>query len=164
MKVITSIRMAFAMSLLFISSMACKKEDATTSSPIVGKWLLYQLAEDDNNNQKIDESEWLVLKKADYDNLKNIGILVETVFEGNGTGYTIDYDGEKEPFKWGIKADGTFYTEDTDPPIPGFTKNPNTTDVLYIDSNGDLREDRAAQVISLGITTIVPTGLKFKRN
>jgi hypothetical protein len=57
MKVITSIRLAFVMSLmslLFISSIACKKDSILDSTaPIVGKWLMIEAAEDNNNKKAI---------------------------------------------------------------------------------------------------------------
>jgi hypothetical protein len=167
MKVMTSIRLACAMSLMslfFMSSISCKKENTTSGSPIVGSWLLYQGADDDNNDEKIDESEWRLFTKDDYDLFKSMGFTGETVFEGDGTGYLVTTTGGKDPFKWSTKADGTFKFEDTGTTSSIFTTNPNSTQKLYIDSNGDLREDVVSNVTSLGIVTIVPTGLKFKRN
>lgn len=131
MKVITSIRLAFAMSLmslLLVSSISCKKENNTANSPIVGSWLIYQGADDDNNNGKIEDSEWHVFTKADYDLYKSLGFTGETVFKGDSTGYLVTTKGGQEGFKWSIKADGNFKIEDSGSGVGGvFSADPNDT-------------------------------------
>jgi hypothetical protein len=168
MKVITSIRLACAMSLmslLFISSISCKKENTTSGSPIVGSWLIYQGADDDNNNGKIEDSEWQLFTKADYDLYKSLGFTGETVFKGDGTGYLVTTKGGQETFNWNIKADGTFKIEDNGSGISSvFSADPDDTETLYIDAKGDLRNDIVRKVTTFGVVTVVPSGIKFKRN
>lgn len=168
MKVITSIRLAFAMSLmslLLVSSISCKKENSTANSPIVGSWLIYQGADDDNNNGKIEDSEWQLLTKADYDLFKSLGFTGETVFKGDGTGYLVTTNGGQEIFKWSIKADGNFQLEDSGSNLGGiFTASPDDTETIYVDAKGDLRNDITRNVTSLGIVTKVVSGIKYKRN
>jgi hypothetical protein len=168
MKVKISIRLAFVMSLmslLFMSSISCKKNDTLANSPIVGSWLMYQGADDDNNNGKIEDSEWHVFTKADYDLFKSLGFTGEVVFNGDGTAKLIPTQGTADLFKWTTKADGTFTISEVNSSSSSvFTSSPGDSEILYIDSKGDLRNDVVREVSSAGIVTKVVSGIKFKRN
>jgi hypothetical protein len=170
MKVIISIRIACAMSLMsliFISSISCKKENALASSPIVGSWLLYQSGEDVNQNGKLEASEWHIFTKDDYDILNVFGITGEVVFNGDGTGKLVPTKGNTDVilFKWSIKADGTYSISDVDPNSGVFSKvEPGDTETLYIDAKGDLTEEAVRKFTTLGVVSTVASGNKYKRN
>jgi hypothetical protein len=170
MKVITSIRMACAMSLMlliFISSISCKKENALANSPIVGSWLLYQSGEDINQNGKLEASEWRIFTKDDYDILSVFGITGEVIVNGDGTGKLVSTAGNTDVilFKWSIKADGTYSISDVDPNSGVFSKvEPDETQTLYIDAKGDLTEEAVRKFTTLGVVSTVASGNKYKRN
>ncbi len=162
-----SIRLASGLMLLvllFLSTVSCKKDNNTSNSPIVGSWLMYQGADDDNSNGKIEDSEWRVFTKDDYELIKSLGFTGEVVFNGDGTAKLIPTTGAAEVFKWSTKADGTFQIEDTNATSTLFSSDPSDIDKLYIDSNGDLRDESVRNVTSLGVVTVVASGLKFKKN
>jgi hypothetical protein len=170
MKVITSIRLACAMSLMslfFISSISCKKENSLASSPIVGRWLIYQSGEDDNQNGKLEASEWRIFTKNDYDILSTFGITGEVILNGDGTGKLVSSPGITDviEFKWSIKADGTYSISDADPNSSVFAKpEPGETQTLYIDAKGDLTEETVRKFTTLGVVSTVASGNKYKRN
>jgi hypothetical protein len=170
MKVITSIRMASAMSLMsliFMSSISCKKENALASSPIVGRWLIYQSGEDDNQNGKLEASEWRIFTKNDYDILSTFGITGEVILNGDGTGKLVSSPGITDviEFKWSIKADGTYSISDVDPNSGVFSKvEPGDTETLYIDAKGDLTEEAVRKFTTNGVVSTVASGNRYKRN
>jgi hypothetical protein len=170
MKVITSIRMASAMSLMsliFMSSISCKKENALASSPIVGSWLLYQSGEDINQNGKLEASEWRIFTKNDYDILSTFGITGEVILNGDGTGKLVSSPGITDviEFKWSIKADGTYSISDVDPNSGVFSKvEPGDTETLYIDAKGDLTEEAVRKFTTNGVVSTVASGNRYKRN
>jgi hypothetical protein len=170
MKVITSIRLAYAMSIMslfFITSVSCKKENSTSNSPLVGSWLLYQSGEDVNQNGKLEASEWRIFTKNDYDILSTFGITGEVILNGDGTGKLVSSPGITDviEFKWSIKADGTYSVSDVDPNSGVFSKvEPGDTETLYIDSKGDLTEEAVRKFTTLGVVSTVASGNKYKRN
>jgi hypothetical protein len=170
MKVITSIRMASAMSIMslfLMFSVSCKKENSTSNSPIVGSWLLYQSGEDANQNGKLEASEWHIFTKDDYDILSTFGITGEVILNGDGTGKLVSSPGITDviEFKWSIKADGTYSISDADPNSSVFAKpEPGETQTLYIDAKGDLTEETVRKFTTLGVVSTVASGNRYKRN
>jgi hypothetical protein len=167
MKVITSIRFACAMLLLLVSSISCKKENSTANSPIVGSWLIYQSAEDSNQNGKLESNEWRIYTKDDYDILSLFGITGEVILNGDGTGKLVSSPGITDVigFKWSIKADGTYSISDADPNSGVFAKpEPDETQTLYIDAKGDLTEETVRKFTTLGVVSTVASGNRYKRN
>jgi hypothetical protein len=168
MKVITSIRMAFAMSLMslfLMSSVSCKKDNDTSNSPLVGTWLLYQSGEDDNQNGKLEDSEWTIFTKKEYDILKAFGITGEIVFNSDGTGKVVAIQGDADIFKWTIKADGTFEVRDVDPNTGVLTPiEVGDTEKFYIDAKGDLSYEAVRKFTTFGVVSTVASGNRFKRN
>jgi hypothetical protein len=168
MKVITSIRMACAMSIMslfFMSSVSCKKDNGTSNSPLVGSWLLYQSGEDDNQNGKLEDSEWITFTKNEYDILKTFGITGEIVFNSDGTGKIVAIQGDADIFKWTTKADGTFEIRDADPNAGIFTPiEVGDTEKFYIDAKGDLSYEAVRKFNTIGVISTVAAGNRFKRN
>ncbi len=163
-----SIRLASGLMLLvvlIISNVSCKKENATSNSPIVGKWLMYQTGNDGNENGKLEDSEWTIFTKDDYEFLKFLGITGEVVFNGDGTGKLVASQGDSPLFKWSIKADGSFEITDLDPNAGVFKRiAAGDTEKLFIDAKGDLSYEAVEKTTTNGVTSTIASGSRYKRN
>jgi hypothetical protein len=166
MKITNSIRFTIAfMSLMLIlmSSISCKKEAAV--SQMVGKWLIYAAADDDNGNSKVDDSEWKLLTKDDYDALLFFGITGEAIFNADGTGNLVTTDKSQNlTLKWRVKSDGNFEIYDNVISINGTTQTgSNDSAKIYFDAKGEMITEDATTTTVFGVTTTTLSFGKYKK-
>jgi photosystem II stability/assembly factor-like uncharacterized protein len=134
-----SIRFAPTMmllSLLFLSTISCKKETTPTAQPVVGKWLLYKFAQDANGDKKIDDAEWVEFTEDLNGAFTFLTLTKQVEIVADGSGKLVSSQSTGQSFKWRANSDGTFEIYDV--------KSPTTISVLgdggklYIDTKGDL--------------------------
>jgi hypothetical protein len=151
------------MVLLLISTISCKKEAAT--SALVGKWLLIAAADDDNGNKKVDDSEWNLLTKSDYDALKFFGFTGEVIFNADGTGNLVSStQSQFFTLKWRVKGDSNFEIYDNVISLDGTSQSVSSSDdKLFIDAKGELISESISTDTVSGTTTTTLSFNKFKK-
>ena len=161
-----SIRLAselMLLALLSISTISCKKEAAV--SQMVGKWLIYASADDDNGNNKVDDREWKLLSKDDYDALLFFGITGEAIFNADGTGNLVTTDKSQNlTLKWRVKSDGNFEIYDNVISINGTPQSgSNDSAKIYFDAKGEMITEDASTTTVFGVTTTTLSFGKYKK-
>jgi hypothetical protein len=166
MKAKNAIRYAWMSTFMFFilfTSISCKKDAAV--SQIVGKWLVYAGADDDNGNSKVDDSEWKLLTKDDYDALLFFGITGEAIFNADGTGNLVTTDKSQNlTLKWRVKSDGNFEIYDNVITINGTPQTgSNDSAKIYFDAKGDMITEDATTTTVFGVTTTTLSFGKYKK-